>query len=67
MMVEDVIRLILRLLLRSTSSSMIWAAASALVLFVWAQSVGLFIRLSASAGASLVVLLWLSKHGASQM
>ena len=62
MMVEDMTRLFLRLLLRSTTKSMVWAATASLLALVWAQTWGLVMRVSAAGGAGLVVLLWMSKH-----
>ena len=60
MLIEDAVRLLLRLLLNSSRATLIGACAAYLGVMVWASAWGLVLRTSASAVAAVAVLLWQS-------
>lgn len=63
MLVEDVARLVLRLLLQSSRATLMSACAAALVVMIWARGWGLVLRASAAGIASMAVLLWQRSPG----
>jgi hypothetical protein len=59
-LIEDAVRLLLRLLLKSSRATLLGAGAAYLGVMAWASSWGLVLRTSASALAAVAVLLWQS-------